>query len=151
KIEHLRKLVRNYNMKALVFVKDIATLAVLAEKINYIGIHAGILHSGSKKQERAKAIKEFREGKSELLLVSDVAARGLDIPDLTHVIHMDLPKETTQFVHRSGRTGRLGAKSGTVVAIVTKKEERQLQKFSSQLHLSVSKKKLFKGKLIDLK
>src|SRR5699024_11079008 len=54
KIEHLRKLVRNYNMKALVFVKDIATLAVLAEKINYIGIHAGILHSGSKKQERAK-------------------------------------------------------------------------------------------------
>src|SRR5690625_6070418 len=51
------------------------------------------------------------------LFRSDVAARGLDIPDLSHVIHMDLPKETTQFVHRSGRTGRLGAESGTVIAI----------------------------------
>src|SRR5690625_2193815 len=85
------------------------------------------------------------------LFRSDVAARGLDIPDLSHVIHMDLPKETTQFVHRSGRTGRLGAESGTVVAIVTENEERQLQKFSRQLQLSVTKKKLIRGKLVDSK
>ncbi|UOQ48797.1 DEAD/DEAH box helicase [Gracilibacillus caseinilyticus] len=151
KIEPLRKLVRNHEMKALVFVKDITTLSVLAEKLDYMGIHAGVLHSDSNKQERAKAIKEFREGKSELLLASDVAARGLDIPDLTHVIHMDLPKDTTQFVHRSGRTGRLGSDSGTVVAIVTESEERQLQKFSRQLNLTVSKKILFKGKLVNSK
>src|SRR5699024_10967941 len=62
KIEHLRKLVRNHNLKALVFVKDIATLAILAEKLKFMGIQTGVLHSGSKKQERAKTIKEFREG-----------------------------------------------------------------------------------------
>ncbi|WP_163582078.1 DEAD/DEAH box helicase [Gracilibacillus saliphilus] len=151
KIELLRKLVRNHKMKALVFVKDISTLSVLVEKLDYMRIQAGVLHSDSKKQERAKAIKEFREGKSELLLASDVAARGLDIPDITHVIHMDLPKETTQFVHRSGRTGRLGSDSGTVIAIVTESEERQLQKFSRQLDLTVSKKSLFKGELVDSK
>ncbi|KAB8126155.1 DEAD/DEAH box helicase [Gracilibacillus oryzae] len=149
KIESLRRLVRNQKMKALVFVKDISTLSVLAEKLRFMGINAGVLHSDSKKQERTKAIKEFREGKSELLLASDVAARGLDIPDLSHVIHMDLPKEMAQFVHRSGRTGRLGSESGTVVAIVTESEERQLQKFSRQLDLSVSKKTLFKGELVD--
>ncbi|WP_058306349.1 DEAD/DEAH box helicase [Gracilibacillus massiliensis] len=151
KIETLRKLVRNQDMKALVFVKDITTLSILAEKLDYMGIHAGVLHSDAKKQERAKAIKEFREGKSELLLASDVAARGLDIPDITHVIHMDLPKETNQFVHRSGRTGRLGSNSGTVVAIVTESEERQLQKFSRQLNLTVSKKILVRGNLADSK
>ncbi|SES26605.1 Superfamily II DNA and RNA helicase [Gracilibacillus ureilyticus] len=149
KIESLRKLIRNHEMKALVFVKDITTLSVLAEKLDYMGIHAGFLHSDSKKQERAKAIKEFREGTSELLLASDVAARGLDIPDITHVIHMDLPKEATQFVHRSGRTGRLGSDSGTVVAIVTDSEERQLQKLSHQLNLTFSKKVLIKGELVD--
>ncbi|MDX8047283.1 helicase-related protein [Gracilibacillus sp. S3-1-1] len=94
-------------------------------------------------------MKEFRDGKFELLLASDVAARGLDILDLTHVIHMDLPKETTQFVHRFGRTGRLGSESRTVVAIVTESEERQLQKYSRQLDLTISKKSLFKGDLID--
>ncbi|MFC4401766.1 DEAD/DEAH box helicase [Gracilibacillus xinjiangensis] len=151
KIESLRKLVRNQKMKALVFVKDISTLSVLAEKLRFMGINAGVLHSDSKKQERTKAIKEFREGKSELLLASDVAARGLDITDLSHVIHMDLPQEMAQFVHRSGRTGRLGAESGTVVAIVTESEERQLQKFSRQLNLTVSKKALFHGKLVDTK
>ncbi|MFC4389043.1 DEAD/DEAH box helicase [Gracilibacillus marinus] len=147
KIESLRKLVRNNEMKALVFVKDISTLSELAEKLDYIGIRAGVLHSNVKKQERAKAMKEFREGKSELLLASDVAARGLDIPDITHVIHMDLPKETSQFVHRSGRTGRLGSESGAVIAIVTENEERQLQRFGRQLNLTFSKKILFKGKL----
>lgn len=151
KIELLRKLVRNHEMKALVFVKDITTLSVLAEKLDYIGINARVLHGDSNKQERAKAINEFREGKSDLLLASDVAARGLDIPDITHVIHMDLPKDTTQFIHRSGRTGRLGSNSGTVIAIVTESEDRQLQKFSRQLNLSVSKKTLFKGKLVDSK
>ncbi|MDX8047295.1 DEAD/DEAH box helicase [Gracilibacillus sp. S3-1-1] len=149
KIELLRKLVRNHDIKALVFVKDISTLSVLAEKLDYMGIHVEVLHSDSTKQERAKAMKEFREGKAELLLASDVAARGLDIPDLSHVIHMDLPKETTQFVHRSGRTGRLGATSGTVVSIVTDSEERQLQKFGRQLDLTISKKKLYKGELVD--
>ncbi|SHN23871.1 DEAD/DEAH box helicase [Gracilibacillus kekensis] len=151
KIETLRKLIRNQDMKALVFVKDITTLSILAEKLDYMGIHAGVLHSDAKKQERAKAIKEFREGKSELLLASDVAARGLDIPDITHVIHMDLPKETNQFVHRSGRTGRLGSNSGTVIAIVTESEERQLQKFGRQLNFTVLKKTLIKGKLVDSK
>ncbi|SEN71663.1 Superfamily II DNA and RNA helicase [Amphibacillus marinus] len=149
KIDWLRKLIRNQEMKALVFVKDITTLSVLAEKLDYMGIRAGVLHSDANKQERAKAMKAFRDGESELLLASDVAARGLDIPNLSHVIHMDLPNEKTQFVHRSGRTGRLGAESGTVIAIVTEIEERQLQKFSRQLGLTVVKGTIRKGQFIN--
>ncbi|WP_407272864.1 DEAD/DEAH box helicase [Radiobacillus sp. PE A8.2] len=151
KIEFLRKLVRNHDMKALVFVRDINTLSVLAEKLDYMGIASGVLHSDTKKQEREKSIKEFREGKSELLLATDVAARGLDIPDLSHVIHMDLPLESNQYIHRSGRTGRLGSTTGTVISIVTVAEERELKKFARKLDITVIKKELSRGNIIDIK
>ena len=67
------------------------------------------LHSDMKKEERKKALDAFRKGEARILIATDIAARGLDITGLTHVIHVDVPRTIEQYTHRSGRTGRAGA------------------------------------------
>ncbi|WP_226037363.1 DEAD/DEAH box helicase [Aquibacillus saliphilus] len=150
KTDLLRKIIRSSNIHALVFVKDIGSLTVVAEKLEYKGVSLGVLHSDANKQERAKVIKSFREEKLDLLLATDVAARGLDIHDLPYVINLDLPKESNQYIHRAGRTGRLGGSSeGTVISILTEFEEGSLRKFSRKLNIPITRKVLYKGQIID--
>jgi superfamily II DNA/RNA helicase len=148
KIEILQKVVRINGIKALAFMNDIGAATVVISKMGFKGISAGILHSDLKKLERQSALKNFRDGESAVLLATDVAARGLDIKGITHVIHVDFPKEINQYVHRSGRTGRFGA-SGTVVTIVTEREERELKKYYRELGLSGQKKIFYKGELVN--
>jgi superfamily II DNA/RNA helicase len=150
KLEVLRRLLHVGSFKALAFIKDIANLTVYKEKLEYKGIAPGVLHGDSKKEERAAALKNFRSGKSPLLFATDVAARGLDIQGLTHVIHVDFPKDVKQYVHRSGRTGRQGAE-GTVISIVTEREERVLKQFARELGIVVEKKVLYSGKIVSEK
>ncbi|WP_085521110.1 DEAD/DEAH box helicase [Tuberibacillus sp. Marseille-P3662] len=150
KIDVLRKLVKAEPLKALTFVKDLGDISMIAAKLEYKGVPLGVLNSDSTKQDREAAIKQFRAGEYPLLLATDVAARGLDIKDLTHVIHFNLPKHADQYTHRSGRTGRAG-ESGTVISIVTKKEERDLKRMSRELGITVHKKILFKGQIEDEK
>jgi superfamily II DNA/RNA helicase len=145
----LEKLVKNIPMKALGFVKDIGNLSVLGEKLDYKGVDVHLLHSDTKKEEREAALKSLRTEKQGLLLATDVAARGLDIAELTHVIHYDLPSTSSQYVHRSGRTGRQGA-SGTVVSIVTEREERELKKLAKELNITVTKNELYRGELAEV-
>ncbi|UGB31459.1 DEAD/DEAH box helicase [Metabacillus sp. B2-18] len=145
----MEKLVKNIPMKALGFVKDIGNLSVLGEKLDYKGVDVYLLHSDTKKEEREAALKSLRTEKQGLLLATDVAARGLDIAELTHVIHYDLPSTSSQYVHRSGRTGRQGA-SGTVVSIVTEREERELKKLAKELNINVRKNELYRGELAEV-
>lgn len=148
KIENLRRLIRHHNeMKALVFISENMRLDEFAAKLEYRGISLGILAGRSSKQEREKVLREFRASKHAILLSTDIAARGLDVQGITHVIHFDLPESNKQFVHRSGRTGRMGAK-GTVISLVTEKEERVLLKWAKQLEITVQKAYLYKGSLI---
>lgn len=151
KFEVLRKIERIEGLKALGFVRDIGNLSVLAEKLEYKGVSLGVLHSDAKRDERKNAIKGFRNDKYRLLLVTDVAARGLDIPDLTHVVNLDVPKDVTQYIHRSGRTGRLGSSTGTVISIVTPGEEKALQKYGRELNVEMVKKEFYKDKIQDVK
>lgn len=148
KAQMIERLVKTIPMKALAFVKDIGNLSVLGEKLTYKGIELGLLHSDSKKADREAALKNFRTGKIDLLLATDVAARGLDIENLTHVLQFDLPKDMTQYVHRAGRTGRLGA-SGTIISIVTEREERELKKIAKELNIKLEKKVLYKAELVN--
>jgi superfamily II DNA/RNA helicase len=148
KIKLMEKAARLKGIKALVFVKDIGNLQVLAEKLHYKELQAEALHSEMNKIERQKALKNFRTGESNLLLATDVAARGLDIKGITHVIHFDFPKDLNQYVHRSGRTGRFGA-SGTVISFVTDREERELKKFAKELKIPVYEKVFYKGEITD--
>lgn len=149
KIEVLSKLSRIESMQALVFLNDIGKLSVLAEKMKYKGHAVGELHSDLKKEARAKAISQLQSGKDSLLLTTEVAARGLDIANLPFVIHFDLPENVSQYTHRSGRTGRLGANSGTVISIVTPREERTLKQYCRELHVPVKQKYLYAGNIVD--
>jgi len=144
----LERLAKNIPMKALGFVKDIGNLDVLGEKLEYNGVDVHLLHSDTKKEEREAALKSLRSDKQGLLLATDVAARGLDIAELSHVIHYDLPANASQYVHRSGRTGRQGA-SGTVISIVTEREERELKKLAKELDITLVKNELYRGELVE--
>jgi superfamily II DNA/RNA helicase len=148
KIEILLKVSRLKEIKGLVFMNDIGDASVAVSKLEYNGLPIGVLHSERKKQERQSALKNFREGKTSLLLATDVAARGLDIKGVTHVIHVDFPKEINQYIHRSGRTGRFGA-SGTVISIVTEREERELKQFCRELGITAQKKDFYRGEMVD--
>nr|WP_259548062.1 DEAD/DEAH box helicase [Heyndrickxia oleronia] len=149
KMEILAKLNRVESMQALVFFNDIGKLNVIAEKMKYKGHLVGELHSELKKEARAKAISQLQSGEYSLLFTTEVAARGLDIANLPYVIHFDLPDNTSQYTHRSGRTGRLGQESGTVISIVTLREERTLKQFCRELEVPVNQKYLYAGNIVD--
>ncbi|WP_153126427.1 DEAD/DEAH box helicase [Peribacillus tepidiphilus] len=150
KIKILESIARLPNMKGLVFMKDIGEISVTAAKLAYKNLQVAVLHSETKKADREKALKGFRKGEFPLLLSTDVAARGLDIKGLTHVIHFDIPRTTEQYTHRSGRTGRAGAE-GMVLSIVTPQEERDLKKIANKLNLTLEKKVFYKGQITDEK
>lgn len=147
KIKMLEKISRLEDIKALVFVKDIGNLTVMAEKLDFKNISSSTLHSDLSKFDRQKAIKNFRTGKTNMLIATDVAARGLDIKGVTHVVHFDFPKDMNQYVHRSGRTGRFGA-SGTVISLVTEREERELKKMAKELGHTAEKKVMRGGQIV---
>ncbi|WP_428910950.1 DEAD/DEAH box helicase [Niallia sp. Krafla_26] len=150
KIKLIEKISRLEKVKALVFVKDIGNLTVLAEKLQFKQINVSTLHSDMNKMDRQKSIREFRDGKTPMLIATDVAARGLDIEAITHVVHHDFPKDINQYVHRSGRTGRFGA-SGTVISLVTEREERELKKFAKELGFSAEIKRFHGEEIVDPK
>ncbi|WP_053361559.1 DEAD/DEAH box helicase [Bacillus sp. FJAT-27251] len=148
KIKILEKLSRLDAFKGLVFLKDIGNLQVSAEKLNYKDIPALMLHSELTKQQRQASLKQFRERKNAMLLVTDIAARGLDIKGVTHVVHFDFPRDREQYIHRSGRTGRFGAE-GTVISIVNEREERELKQFCKELGVKPAQKEFYSGKIVD--
>ncbi|MCZ0702186.1 superfamily II DNA/RNA helicase [Natronobacillus azotifigens] len=147
KADLLRKLTRNHEWKALVFFRDIGNLTVIAEKLEYRGLSVAMLHSDVKKQDREKAIRLFSKDEIQLMLATDVAARGLDLKQLQHVIQLDVPRSVDQYLHRSGRTGRLGSTGGSVLSIVTVQEAKELQSIGNKLDLSIVEYHLQKGKL----
>ena len=148
KIKLLEKIARLNNIKALAFINDIGEIQVYKEKFNFKELSTGILHSDMKKLERQAELKAFRDGKTKMLIATDVAARGLDIQGVTHVVHVDFPRDIAQYVHRAGRTGRMGA-NGTVISLVTEREERELKKYCQELNVTPNKRTFFKGQIAE--
>lgn len=148
KSDILRRIVKMGSIKALVFINDTKYISEVANRLENKNVALGILNGESTKTERETAIKNFRSGKYPVLLVTDVAARGLDIEGLTHVFHYDFPLDQNQYVHRSGRTGRMGA-PGTVVSMVTEREERLLKQFVDKLGVTLHKKFINQGQIVD--
>ena len=85
-----------------------------------------------KKEERKRALDSFRNGSIRLLISTDLTARGLDIPEVTHVIHLDCPANPNEYLHRAGRTAR-GYQSGKSICIITEKELSTLKKISKEI------------------
>ncbi|MGG3468352.1 DEAD/DEAH box helicase [Neobacillus pocheonensis] len=148
KIKLLEKVARLDGSKSLAFINDIGEIQVFKEKLHFKDLSVGILHSDMKKLERQAALKSFRDGKMKMLVATDVAARGLDIQGVTHVVQIDFPKDITQYVHRGGRTGRMGA-DGMVISLVTEREERELKRFCRELNVSLHKRIFYKGQIAE--
>ena len=98
----------------------------LAEALRLRGHGAEALHGDMNQAERERVLRRFREGVSDLLVATDVAARGLDIEAVTHVINFDIPWDVEQYIHRIGRTGRAG-RTGDAITLVEGRERRQLK------------------------
>ena len=94
--------------------------------LNGRGYRAEAIHGGMSQVQRDRVMQAFRSGQTELLVATDVAARGLDIPSVSHVINYDLPSSLEVYVHRIGRTGRAG-REGTAITIIEPREQRLLR------------------------
>src|ERR1700752_1536994 len=120
KRDALRRLIRAAEglKNAIVFCNRKRDVAVLHRSLLRHGFGAVALHGDMDQPARMAALEQFRRGETPLLVASDVAARGLDIPDVSHVFNFDVPHHPDDYVHRVGRTGRAG-RSGTAISIVS--------------------------------
>src|SRR6266567_2273068 len=124
KRETLRRLIRAEGFKnAIVFCNRKREVAVLHRSLLRHGFSAVALHGDLDQPSRMAALDRFRRGETPLLIASDVAARGLDIPDVSHVFNFDVPHHPDDYVHRIGRTGRAG-KSGTAITITAPSDHK---------------------------
>jgi len=103
-------------------------------KLEREGITHAVLHGDLMQTERDKIMRMFRKGRVRLLVSTDVAARGIDVDDLSFVIHHQLPEKNEYYTHRSGRTGRAG-KSGVSLVLVTKHDEKRIAKLARELNI----------------
>ncbi|TRZ43640.1 DEAD/DEAH box helicase [Robertkochia solimangrovi] len=115
----------NPDIFSVVFCRTKRDTQKIAEKLIEDGYNAGALHGDLSQNQRDMVMKAFRTQQIQMLVATDVAARGIDVDDITHVIHYQLPDEIETYTHRSGRTGRAG-KSGTSMVIITKSETRKI-------------------------
>ena len=110
------------NGSILVFVKTKHGADKIVKRLKYDGHKADAIHGNLRQSKRERVIKGFRNGNSRILIATDVAARGLDIPVIKHVINYDLPQVPEDYVHRIGRTGRAG-KEGSALTFLTPSDQ----------------------------
>jgi len=127
KRETLRRLLRDARdlNNAIIFCNRKREVAVLYKSLQKHGFSVGALHGDMDQSARTAALDQFRRGEIPLLVASDVAARGLDIPAVSHVFNFDVPHHADDYVHRIGRTGRAG-RSGTAISIVTRLDQKSM-------------------------
>lgn len=151
KFVQLRKLLHALEEEAdriLIFMNDGPELDFLVDKLNYHHIRTYSLHGIVSKEERQRAMEDFRKGKIKILVSSDLAARGLDIPDITHVINMDFPAEPNEYIHRAGRTAR-GSRSGQCYSLVNPRELAALRIYQREFEIQVAPVHLVRGKILS--
>jgi ATP-dependent RNA helicase DeaD len=115
---------------AIVFCRTRLEVESLTETLNSSGHRAQALHGGMEQRQRDRVMQLFRAGNADLLVATDVAARGLDIDHLSHVINYDVPSAPEAYVHRIGRTGRIG-RDGVAITLVDPREQRLLRNIES--------------------
>lgn len=129
---------------SLVFCRTKRDTQSIAEKLIEDGYNAAALHGDLSQNQRDLVMKAFRNKQIQMLVATDVAARGIDVDNITHVIHYQLPDDIETYNHRSGRTGRAG-KTGTSLAIVTKSEVRRIKSIERIIQKSMQKSELPSG------
>ncbi|MBX9709845.1 MAG: DEAD/DEAH box helicase [Xanthobacteraceae bacterium] len=127
KREVLRQLLRDAKdlQNAIIFCNRKREVALLYKSLQKHGFSVGALHGDMDQSARTASLEQFRKGELPLLVASDVAARGLDIPEVSHVFNFDVPHHPDDYVHRIGRTGRAG-RLGTAISIVTPADQKSI-------------------------
>lgn len=149
KIVLLRRLVRSINPeKAIVFINNSDEIEIMTQKLKFHKLKAEGLHGTSIKTDRKKAMDDFKSGKIQLLVASDIAARGLDIKGVTHIFNLDIPKDPKYYLHRAGRTGRAG-NTGVAISIVTEQELALIKKYERTFNIDIAHKDIYMGKIVD--
>ena len=127
--------------RSLVFCRTRRMVEKLAKNLSGLGVKVGALHGDMDQRVRDRVVKQFREGALELLIASNVAARGIDIPEITHVVHYDFPQNTEEYIHRTGRTGRAG-KTGKSIVFVAEWDLEEFSQFQEELGNTLEKETL---------
>lgn len=144
KAERVRRLTRRLGVRrGIVFLGRAFDAERTLAKLRYDGVRAEALVGTADKMARQKAIADFRRGRVTLLLATDVAARGLDLPEVDTVFNLDLPEDARTYLHRAGRTGRAG-REGRVITLADYREAEKLTRLSRQLGFDFSPLKLQK-------
>jgi len=148
KFELLRKLIAAEEPeRALIFCNQNESMNEIASKLEFHKRELFVMRGNAGKAERQAAMEAFRNGKVKLLVSSDLTARGLDVPEITHVIHLDLPASPQEYLHRSGRTAR-GQASGRSIALINSgKELDTLKKYQKEFGIQIQKADLGHGHL----
>ncbi|RKW64001.1 MAG: DEAD/DEAH box helicase [Riemerella sp.] len=148
KKEALKRLIdANPNQYSIIFCRTRAETQEVADFLMQNGYAADALHGDLSQAQRDTVMKKFRLKNIEILVATDVAARGLDVNSLTHVVHYSLPDDPEVFVHRSGRTGRAG-KDGISMALIKPEETRKLKQIKAQTKIELAEKQIPKGEEI---
>ncbi|MGJ9381480.1 RNA helicase [Salipaludibacillus neizhouensis] len=146
----------------IIFCRTKKGVAELTEALQARGYMADGLHGDLSQSQRDMVMKKFRDGAIEFLIATDVAARGIDVQNVTHVINYDIPQDPESYVHRIGRTGRAG-RDGIALTLVTPREMKHLRSIESQIKMNIPAQSLpsveevvekqqhvWKGQIIDL-
>ena len=150
RFENLRKLLAAEQPKrAIVFVNNNTELRQINEKLQYHKVKSTAIYGNASKEERQRALDSFRRGKCNVLVSSDLSARGLDIPEVSHIISLDFPVNPNEYLHRAGRTAR-GNNSGVSLCLITNKDIEILQSYEKAFGIEFTVKKLYGGKLMDM-
>jgi len=131
---------RNYK-QVLVFTRKKEVADEVSKELNLSGLETAVIHGGKSSGERSRALEGFKEGKVRVLVATDIAARGLDIPALGVVMNYDIPHVTGDYIHRIGRTGRAGAK-GLAITLIAPQEMVALKDVERLMGKSIPQEKL---------
>jgi superfamily II DNA/RNA helicase len=156
KLDLLRSLIaalnpkrRKASFKALIFTSRGSEVGKIVSLLQRRGLAAGGLMGSMKNQDRKQFLDDFRGGRINLLVTSDLAARGLDIPGISHVIALDLHDNPDSYIHRAGRTARAGRR-GIMVTIGDKNEMLRLSALEKRLKIMIYPKELYGGRVLSV-
>ena len=126
------------DMRGVLFCRTKRETQEIADDLGHLGYGVEALHGDLSQGQRDAVMKRFKTRSMQLLIATDVAARGIDVNDLTHVMHHTLPDQLESYTHRSGRTGRAG-KKGTSIAFITPREGRRITEIEKRINISFEK------------
>ena len=136
--------------KAIIFINKSDEVEITTSKLSYHGLKVEGIHGSSDKLNRKKAIEDFNAGKIQLLVASDLAARGLDIVGVSHIFNLDIPENPKDYLHRVGRTARMG-EHGFALSITEERELDLIKSYEKDFNIEILPKDIRMGTIIDLK